>query len=84
MLKSLRFVPLFIKAEEIIFGRASFYLSINKKKSNEVSLFKSILQIRPLAPILYVLAVETFSYLLYNKVSPGLIKRIPLLELEAR
>jgi hypothetical protein len=80
ILQALGFGPYFINNIEAPFVDASTCLSINICSFEEVGFFRSIKYECPLAPTLYVLAVEVLGYLLGSKVSLGVIRKIPLLE----
>ena len=57
-----------------LFLKALFYLSINHDRSNEIGIFKSIRKGFSLVPTFHMVANESISYLIHNKMAIGLIK----------
>ena len=80
MLQALGFGPNFIQSMEMFFSDANACITINNLQSEAFGLFRSIRQGCPLAPALYVLAVEGFGYLLAHSISSGLVCGISLPE----
>lgn len=60
----------------MLFGDANACITINNLQSEASSLFCSIRQGFPLAPMLCVLTTEGFGYLLAHSVSSGLLRGI--------
>ena len=78
ILLALGFGPYFIFSVKILFREASEVLTMNGSQSQSISLALLVHQGCSLAPSLFILAVEAFSYLLMHQASQGLIKGISL------
>lgn len=77
-LKDIGFGPRFIQSIQIIFGDAFACIIINGSHSLSFDLHRSIRQGFPLAPSLYVLAVEGFRYFVGFVIFAGHVRGISL------
>lgn len=79
MLNALGFGPHFISSIKMLFWDASIVLTMNGSQFESIPLSRSMHQGFPLAPSLFILVMEAFSYLLDHQASQDLICVISLL-----
>jgi len=69
MLQVIGFGPYFLRSINMLFRYASVILTMNNAQSQSILLARSVQQGCPLAPSLFILATEAFSYLLAFQAS---------------